>query len=364
MRVVVSGGAGFLGSHLCEALLDRGDHVVCLDDLSTASLDNLAHLLDRQNLEVVQTDVSDEVDVAGPVDVVAHLASPASPPDYHRLPLETLAVGSRGTENMSGWLTATGRGSYSPPPARSTATPGASSNGRTIGATSIPSGRAVSTTRPSGSPRLVDGLPAQPGRQCRPDADLQHLRSPDAPARWPGGVQFHHAGPQRAAADYLRGGSQTRSFCYVDDLIRGIIAMLDCDEPGPVNLGNPTEHTVAELAELVLRITGSLSTLEHHLLPIDDPTRRLPSIVRAQERLGWRPGVPIEEGLRRTVKWFRSRPRQVAAAAALVAGAQDQGSPSVDVRGVVGDRAQVTRRRAIARSAGATLHPAHIATAQ
>jgi dTDP-glucose 4,6-dehydratase len=157
-------------------------------------------------------------------------------------------------------------------------------------------------------------------------------------------------------------GGQTRSFCYVDDLIRGIVAMLDCDEPGPVNLGNPTEHTVTELAELVLDITGSSSILEHHPLPTDDPTRRSPNIARAQERLGWRPQVPIEEGLQRTVKWFQSQPGQVAAAADLVAGAQDQGLSSLDVHDVVVDRDEFARRRAIARSAGATLHPVPIAT--
>ncbi len=365
MRVVVSGGAGFLGSHLCEALLDRGDHVVCLDDLSTASLDNLAHLLDRQNLEVVQTDVSDEVDVAGPVDVVAHLASPASPPDYHRLPLETLAVGSRGTENMlrlahryrARFVLASTSEVYGDPLVHPQ-TEDYWGNVNPVGPRSVY----------DEAKRFAEALSMAYRRSLGVNVGLMRIFNTYGPRMRPhdGRVvssfitQALNGQPLTIYGD----GSQTRSFCYVDDLIRGIIAMLDCDEPGPVNLGNPTEHTVAELAELVLRITGSLSTLEHHLLPIDDPTRRLPSIVRAQERLGWRPGVPIEEGLRRTVKWFRSRPRQVAAAAALVAGAQDQGSPSVDVRGVVGDRAQVTRRRAIARSAGATLHPAHIATAQ
>jgi nucleoside-diphosphate-sugar epimerase len=365
VRVVVSGGAGFLGSHLCEALLDRGDHVVCLDDLSTASLENLAHLLDRQTLEVVQTDVSDEVDVAGPVDVVAHLASPASPPDYHRLPLETLAVGSRGTENMlrlahryrARFVLASTSEVYGDPLVHPQ-TEDYWGNVNPVGPRSVY----------DEAKRFAEALSMAYRRSLGVNVGLMRIFNTYGPRMRPqdGRVvssfitQALNGQPLTIYGD----GSQTRSFCYVDDLIRGIVAMLDCDEPGPVNLGNPIEHTVAELAELVLRITGSLSTLEHHLLPIDDPTRRLPSIVRAQERLGWRPEVPIEEGLRRTVKWFRSRPRQVAAAAALVAGAQDQGSPSVDVRGVVGDRAQVTRRRAIARSAGATLHPAHIATAQ
>jgi nucleoside-diphosphate-sugar epimerase len=365
MRVVLSGGAGFLGSHLCEALLNRGDHVVCLDDLSTASLDNIAHLLHRPTLELVKTDVSDEVDVAGPVDVVAHLASPASPPDYHRLPLETLAVGSRGTENMlrlahrhnARFVLASTSEVYGDPLIHPQ-TEDYWGNVNPVGPRSVY----------DEAKRFAEALSMAYRRSLGANVGLLRIFNTYGPRMRPhdGRVvssfitQALNGQPLTIYGD----GSQTRSFCYVDDLIRGIVAMLDCDEPGPVNLGNPTEHTIIELAELVLQITGSSSPLEHHPLPTDDPTRRSPSIARAQERLGWRPEVAIEEGLQRTVTWFQSRPRQVAAAADLVAGAQDQGSASVHSRDVVRNRGEITRRRAIVHSAGATLHPAPIATAR
>jgi dTDP-glucose 4,6-dehydratase len=351
MRVVVSGGAGFLGSHLCEALLDRGDHVVCLDDLSTASRDNITHLLDRPTLQVVKTDVSAEVNVAGPVDVVAHLASPASPSDYHRRPVETLAVGSRGTENMlrlahryrARFVLASTSEVYGEPLVH----PQPEEywgNVNPVGPRSVY----------DEAKRFAEALSMAYRRSVGANVGVVRIFNTYGPRMRPhdGRVvssfitQALNGQPLTIYGD----GGQTRSFCYVDDLIRGIVAMLVCDEPGPVNLGNPTEYTVKQLAELVLQITGSSSTLEHHPLPLDDPTRRRPSIARARERLAWRPEVPIEEGLRRTVEWFRSRPREVAAAADLVAGAQDQGSSSVDLRDVAVDRGEVTRRRAIARS--------------
>ena len=363
MRAVLSGGAGFLGSHLCEALLDRGDHVVCLDDLSTASLDNIAHLLDRPTLRVVRTDVSNDVNVAGPVDVVAHLASPASPPDYHRRPLETLAVGSRGTENMlrlahrygARFVLASTSEVYGDPLVH----PQPEDywgNVNPVGPRSVY----------DEAKRFAEALSMAYRRSLGTNVGVVRIFNTYGPRMRPhdGRVvssfitQALNGQPLTIYGD----GGQTRSFCYVDDLIRGIVAMLDCDEPGPVNLGNPTEYTITELAEQVLQITGSFSTLEHHPLPTDDPIRRQPNIARAQERLAWRPEVPIEEGLQRTVKWFRSRPQQVAAAADLVAGAQDQGSSSVDLRDMVVDRSEVTRRRAIARFAGGTSHLAHIAT--
>jgi nucleoside-diphosphate-sugar epimerase len=363
MRVVLSGGAGFLGSHLCEALLDRGDHVVCLDDLSTASLDNIAHLLDRPTLEVVKTDVSDEVKVAGPVDVVAHFASPASPPDYHRRPLETLAVGSRGTENMlrlahrhhARFVLASTSEVYGDPHVHPQ-TEDYWGNVNPVGPRSVY----------DEAKRFAEALSMAYRRSLGVNVGVVRIFNTYGPRMRPhdGRVvsSFITQALNEQPLTIYGDGGQTRSFCYVDDLIRGIVAMLDCDEPGPVNLGNPTEHTVTELAELVLDITGSSSILEHHPLPTDDPTRRSPNIARAQERLGWRPEVPIEEGLQRTVKWFQSQPGQVAAAADLVAGAQDQGLSSVDVRDVVVDRDEFARRRAIARSAGATLHPVPIAT--
>jgi dTDP-glucose 4,6-dehydratase len=327
MRVAVSGGAGFLGSHLCETLLNRGDEVVCLDDFSTAAPENLAHLSGRTGFTVIEADVSDDVPVAGGVDAVAHLASPASPPDYHRRPLETLAVGSRGTENM---LRLANRD----------------------GARFV----LASTSEVYGDP-LVHPQPEHYWGNVNPvgprsvyDEAKRFAEALSTAYRRTLGVNvgiiriFNTYGPRMRAFDgrvvssfitqALNGdpltcygdGSQTRSFCYVDDLIRGIVAMLDSTEPGPVNLGNPTEFTVAELAELVLRVTGSSSTVEFHPLPKDDPARRKPVIDRARAALGWEPQVELEEGVRRTVAWFASRPDEVTAAAAAVAGGQLDGA--------------------------------------
>ncbi|HET9516550.1 MAG TPA: UDP-glucuronic acid decarboxylase family protein, partial [Actinoplanes sp.] len=309
MKIAVSGGAGFLGSHLCEALLDRGDEVVCLDDFSTSAPENVAHLAGRSGFTLIEADVSVEVPIGGSVDAVAHLASPASPPDYHRRPLQTLAVGSRGTEHL---LQLAHR-----------------SGARFV---------LASTSEVYGDP-LVHPQPEQYWGNVNPvgprsvyDEAKRFAEALSTAYRRTLGVDvgivriFNTYGPRMRACDgrvvssfitqALNGdpltcygdGTQTRSFCYVDDLIRGIVAMIDSAEAGPVNLGNPTEFTVGELAEIVLRLTGSSSTVEYHPLPTDDPTRRKPVIDRAREVLGWEPTVQLQEGVRRTVEWFSQRP--------------------------------------------------------
>ncbi|GIE98112.1 UDP-glucuronic acid decarboxylase family protein [Paractinoplanes rishiriensis] len=326
MRAVVSGGGGFLGSHLCESLLDRGDQVVCLDDWSTGSAENVAHLRGRSGFTVLDVDVSDPAALSaagltGPIDAVAHLASPASPPDYHRLPLETLAVGSRGTENLlrlahdhdARFVLASTSEIYGDPLVHPQ-TEDYWGNVNSIGPRSVY----------DEAKRYAEAVTAAYRRSFGTDVGIIRI--------------FNTYGPRMRAHDgrvvstficqALTGnpltiygdGSQTRSFCYVDDLIRGIAGMLDAAEFGPVNLGNPGEYTMRQLAEEVLRITGSTSAIEYHPLPTDDPTRRKPVITRAQDALGWEPKVPLDEGLRRTVAWFAGRPAEVTAAAALVAG--------------------------------------------
>jgi dTDP-glucose 4,6-dehydratase len=327
VRIVVSGGAGFLGSHICESLLDRGDEVVCLDDWSTSSPANIEHLLGRPGLTVVECDVSAGVGVAGPVDVVAHFASPASPPDYHRLALETLAVGSRGTENMlrlahrngARFVLASTSEIYGDPLVH----PQPESywgNVNSIGPRSVY----------DEAKRFAEATTMAYGRTLGVNVGILRI--------------FNTYGPRMRAHDgrvvssfiaqALNGdpltcygdGSQTRSFCYVDDLVRGIVAMLESSETGPVNLGNPSEFTVAELAKIVLAVTGSDSVVEYYPLPQDDPARRKPVIDIATEKLGWIPSVPLDEGVRRTVEWFRSRPAELEAAAAALAGGQLDGA--------------------------------------
>ena len=329
MRVAVTGGAGFLGSHLCDALFARGDQVVCLDNLSTGRIDNVTHLIGRSGFEFAETDVSSGIDVDGPVDAVAHFASAASPPDYQRLPLETLAVGSKGTENAL-WLAE-----------RNSARFVLASTSEIYGDPAV---------HPQAEEYWGNVNPIGP-RSVYDEAKrfAEALTRAFSGAR---GVQtgiiriFNTYGPRMSATDgrvvtnfitqALNGdpltvygdGDQTRSFCYVGDLIRGIVAMIDSTEPGPINLGNPEEFTVGDFAKLVLKITGSASRIEYRPLPVDDPTRRCPVINRARRSLGWEPEVPVAEGISLTAGWLRSRPMEVQLAAAAARGGWRQVSPA------------------------------------
>lgn len=312
VRVIVTGGCGFLGSHLCDALISRGDYVLCLDNLSTGRIENVCHLLEHPRFEFTQCDVSVGITARGPADVVAHLACPASPPDYLRLPLETLAVGSSGTDHALRLAEANGARFL-------------------LASTSEVYGDPV--MHPQAEEYWGNVNPVGP-RSVYDEAKrfAEALATAYAAAR---GVNvgivriFNTYGPRMSPSDgrvvtnfitqALRDepitiygdGSQTRSFCYVDDLIRGLVMMLDSAEPGPVNLGNPEEFTIREFADLVLRLTGSASRLEHLPLPEDDPARRRPVITRAWERIGWRPEVPVSEGVAKTIQWLRSRVGEV-----------------------------------------------------
>lgn len=326
MRVLVTGGAGFLGSHLCDSLISRGDEVVCVDDLSSGSTANIAHLFSSPAFEFHLADVSERLEVDGDLGAVAHLASPASPPEYHRRPLETLAVGSRGTENAlrlahrhgARFVLASTSEVYGDPtehPQREEYW----GNVNPVGPRSVY----------DEAKRFAEALTMAYRRTLGVDTGVVRIFNTYGPRMRPhdGRVvtsfitQALNGDPLTVYGD----GNQTRSFCYVDDLIRGIVAMLDATEPGPVNLGNPNERMVTELAKLILEITGSTSPIEYHPLPTDDPTRRRPEIAKAQRLLGWSLHVDAEEGLRRTIEWFRAIPEQVAAAATAVAGGQLDG---------------------------------------
>jgi dTDP-glucose 4,6-dehydratase len=295
----------------------RGDSAVCVDNLATGRSDNVAHLMGQPGFTFVEADVSSALDVTGPVDAVAHLASPASPPDYLRLPLETLAAGSHGTEN-------------------------ALRLAHRHGARFVLASTSEIYGDPAVHPQTEDywGNVNPVGPRSVYDEAKRFGEALTRAYRETHGVNagiiriFNTYGPRMSARDgrivtnfitqALNGdpltiygdGSQTRSFCYVDDLIRGIMGMIDCAESGPVNLGNPEEFSVADFARLVLRVTGSDSPVEHLPLPVDDPTRRCPAIARASQVLGWQPQIRVEDGVRRTVEWFRSRPEEVRMASA------------------------------------------------
>lgn len=309
MKVVVTGGGGFVGSHLCEALLRRGDTVHCLDNFSTGEPENVAHLRDAPRFRLVHADVTEPFDVPGPVDAVAHLASPASPPDYHRLAVETLAVGSRGTENALRLAQRHGARFLLTSTSEVYGDPEVHPQPEEYWGHVNPVGpRSVYDE----AKRFAEALSMAYRRSHGVDVGIVRIFNTYGPRMRP------HDG--RVVSTFIRqalagrpltlygDGRQTRSFCYVDDLVRGLAAMLDSDRGGPVNLGNPSERTVRELAELVLRITGSTSRIAYRPLPVDDPTRRRPVINRAVEQLGWMPRVPLDEGLRHTVAWFTAQP--------------------------------------------------------
>src|SRR6187549_3023885 len=290
---VVTGGAGFLGSHLCEHLLGKGHSVICLDNLDTGSLQNIEHIRDPK-FEFRHVDITEEVHIEGDVDFVYHLASPASPIDYQRLPLHTLKVGSYGTHHMLGvakfkrarfLLTSTSE-VYGDPQ---------------VHPQSEDYWGHVNPIGPRGvydeAKRYAEALTMAYHRQQGVDTAIVRIFNTYGPRMRP------HDG--RAIPNFLSqaldekpltiygDGSQTRSFCYVDDLIRGLILLAESGEHLPVNIGNPGEYTILELAEA---------------LPVDDPQVRQPDITRAKQLLGWEPEIPLDEGLRRTIESLGREP--------------------------------------------------------
>jgi dTDP-glucose 4,6-dehydratase len=307
MRVVVTGGAGFIGSHLCDALIERGDQIVCLDNLSTGRFGNIAHLIDRTDFTFTECDVSERMPVTGAVDAVAHFASAASPPNYLRMPLETLAVGSKGTERALN-LAVTHRARFVlastsevyGDPAVHPQPEEYWGNVNSIGPRSVY----------DEAKRFAEALVTAYGRTLGANVGIIRIFNTFGPRMSPSDgrvvTNFIMQALDGEPITIYGDGTQTRSFCYVDDLVRGIIKMIDCNEPGPVNLGNPEEYMIGDFAKLVLQITGSASPIEYMRLPTDDPTRRRPVITRAKELLDWEPRVPVAEGLARMTAWLRA----------------------------------------------------------
>jgi dTDP-glucose 4,6-dehydratase len=305
---VVTGGAGFLGSHLCDYLIERGFRVVCIDNLDTGSLQNVEHLR-GENFEFVNHDVTEYIGVEGDVDFVYHLAALASPIDYLRMPLHSLKVGSYGTHHALGlakwkrarFLLASTSEVYGDPQVHP--------QPETYWGNVNPIGpRGVYDE----AKRYAEALTMAYHGQQGVDTAIVRIFNTYGPRMRPNDGRaiptFVRQALEGKPLTVFGDGTQTRSFCYVDDLIRGLVALAESEEHLPVNLGNPSEFTLNELAETVLRITGSKSEVVHEALPIDDPQVRQPDITRAQQLLGWEPTVQLEEGLKRMLPTFGREP--------------------------------------------------------
>lgn len=306
-RVVVTGGAGFLGSHLCERLLNRGDEVIAIDNLLTGSVDNIERLFGRPGFTFVKHDVSQYVWVPGEVDAIMHFASPASPVDFERIPIQILKVGSLGTHNCLGLAKAKDARFFLASTSEVYGDPLVHPQTEDYWGNVNPIGpRGVYDE----AKRFAESMTMAYHRAHGVDVRIVRIFNTYGPLMRPD--------DGRAVSNFvtqaLRGepitiygdGSQSRSFCYVDDEVEGFLRLLDGDITGPCNIGNPDEYTIKELAEMVIEVTGSSSELIYKPLPVDDPARRRPDITLAQSELDWRPSVDLRTGISRTVEYFRS----------------------------------------------------------
>ena len=305
-RVVVTGGAGFLGSHLCARLLDRGDEVVCLDNLISGSLTNIEGLFSRPGFAFVEHDVSTYVWVPGEVDAVMHFASPASPVDFDRIPIQILKVGSLGTHNALGLAKAKGARFFLASTSEVYGDPQVHPQPETYWGHVNPIGpRGVYDE----AKRFAEAMTMAYHRVHGLEVRIVRIFNTFGPSmRIDDGrsvsnfiVQALRGEPITVYGD----GSQTRSFCYVDDEVRGFLALLDSDVTGPINIGNPVEYTVLDLAHTVISVTGSKSEIVYRPLPVDDPMQRQPDITLASTLLGWKPEIDLSTGIASTADYFR-----------------------------------------------------------
>ena len=312
-RTLITGGAGFLGSHLCDRFLAEGHDVVCMDNFITGSPDNVAHLIGNERFSLVRHDVSNYVYVAGELDYILHFASPASPIDYLQLPIQTLKVGALGTHNLLGLAKAKGARLLLASTSEVYGDPLVHPQQEDYWGNVNPVGtRGVYDE----AKRFAEAITMAYHRYHGVETRIVRI--------------FNTYGPRMRAEDgrvvsnfinqAIRGeditvygdGSQTRSFQYVDDLVEGIYRLLLSDEVLPVNIGNPDETTIREFADEILALTGSASTVTYEPLPADDPKVRQPDITKAREVLGWEPRVDRAEGLRHTLDYFREAVQQAA----------------------------------------------------
>ena len=306
-RTLVTGGAGFLGSHICEYLLNKGHEVIAMDNLLTGTVANIEHL-QGENFKFIKHDVTEYIYCAGPIDYVIHFASPASPKDYLELPIPTLKVGALGTHKALGlarekkarFLLASTSEVYGDPQ---------------VHPQKEDYWGHVNPVGPRGvydeAKRYAEAITMAYHRFHGLDTKIVRIFNTYGPRMRPKDGRAIPAFVPQALMNQpitiFGDGSQTRSFCYVDDLIEGICRLLFSNQHEPVNIGNPNEMTIKELAETIIKITGSKSEIIFNPLPIDDPKVRQPDIEKAKTILGWEPQVSLDEGLSRTIEWFKTQ---------------------------------------------------------
>jgi dTDP-glucose 4,6-dehydratase len=311
-HALVTGGAGFVGSHLCERLLSEGYHVLCMDNLRTGSLENVAHLEGDADFEYVDHDVSAYINVPGELDEVYHFASPASPADFERIPIPILKVGALGTHNALGLALAKGARFVLASSSEVYGDPLVHPQHEEYWGNVNPIGiRGVYDE----AKRYAESITFAYHRHHKVDTRIVRIFNTYGPRmRSEDGRMIPNFISQALSGRPLSvygDGSQTRSIQYVDDLIEGTFRLTRSQESRPVNIGNPREYTVGEVARMVIELSGSESEIVYEPLPADDPKRRCPEIGRAREVLGWEPEVGAREGLKKTLEWFARRTEQV-----------------------------------------------------
>ena len=307
MRILIAGGAGFLGSHLCDYFLALRHQVVCMDNLATGDMSNIAHLSGRSGFTFVRHDLTERTEAPSPLDWVLHFASPASPVDYMRLPIQTLEVGAIGTRNALEMARASGARFLLASTSEVYGDPKVNPQPEDYWGNVNPIGdRSVYDE----SKRFAEALTMAYHRTYGVDTRIARIFNTYGPRMRPNdGRAIPTFIRQALAGESLTvfgEGSQTRSFCYVSDLVDGVSRLMRAAVHQPVNLGNPNEMTMFELAKHILTLTGSRSPIAHRPLPQDDPRLRCPDITRARQLLGWEPRVSLGDGLRTTIEWFRA----------------------------------------------------------
>jgi len=304
-RILITGGAGFIGSHLCDLFIAGGYYVICMDNLITGKVENISHLAKDKNFEFIKHNVSEHIDIKSRVDYILHFASPASPVDYLKYPIPTLKVGSLGTHNALGLAKAKKAVFLLASTSEVYGDPLVNPQPETYWGNVNPVGpRGVYDE----SKRFAEAITMAYHRVHKVDTKIarifntygERMREADGRAI----PNFISQALQGSAITVYGDGSQTRSFCYVSDLVDGIYRLLMSREHEPVNIGNPDEMTLLKLARIIIKLTGSKSRIVYETLPVDDPKVRRPDIKKAKRLLGWKPKIELEEGLSKTIEWF------------------------------------------------------------